>query len=49
MEDYTSDRIQFKDSGSPDARRIKIQLIEGRKKREIAKQKQTKNKGESKV
>ena len=49
MEDYTQDRIEFKDSDSPDARRIKIQLIEGRKKREIAKQKQAKNKGESKV
>ena len=49
MEDYTQDRIEFKDSDSPDARRIKIQLIEGRKKREIAKQKQAKNKSESKV
>lgn len=49
MEDYTQDRIEFKDSDSPDARRIKIQLIEGRKKREIAKQKAAKHKGDSKV
>lgn len=49
MEDYTEDRIEFKDTDSPDARRIKIQLIEGRKKREIAKQKQAKNKKDSKV
>lgn len=49
MEDYTADRIEFKDSDSPDARRIKINLIEGRKKREIAKQKQSKNKKDSKV
>ena len=49
MEDYTQDRIEFKESDSPDARRIKIQLIEGRKKREIAKQKAAKNKGDSKV
>jgi hypothetical protein len=49
MEDYTEDRIEFKEDDSPDARRIKIQLIEGRKKREIAKQKQAKNKKDSKV
>ena len=50
MEDYTEDRIEFKDTDSPDARRIKIQLLEGRKKREIAKKKQAKEKkSDSKV
>ena len=49
MEDYTEDRIEFKDSDSPEARRIKLKLIEGRKKREIAKQKEAKEKGNSKV
>ena len=49
MENYTEDRIEFKDSDSSDARRIKIQLIEGRKKLEIAKQKAARNKSNSKV
>lgn len=49
MEDYTEDRIEFREDDTPDARRIKIQLIEGRKKREIAKQKQAKNKKDGKV
>ena len=49
MEDYTDDRIEFLESDSPDARRIKMQLLEGRKKREIAKKKQAKNGKDSKV
>lgn len=49
MDDYTEDRIEFLDSDSPDARRIKIQLIEGRKKRELAKKKQSKKNKDSKI
>ena len=44
MDEYTEDRIEFKDSDTPEARRIKMKLIEGRKKREIAKQKEAKEK-----
>lgn len=50
MEDYTEDRIEFLEDDSPDVRRIKMDLLEGRKKREQAKKKQSKNsKSDSKI
>ena len=44
MEDYTTDRIEFLDSDTPQVRALKKQMMEGRKKREQAKQKEAKKK-----
>lgn len=50
MDDYTEDRIEFLETDTPDVRRIKMNLLEGRKKREQAKQKQAKSsKGSSSI
>lgn len=43
MEDYTDDRIEFRDDDDPNVKRIKLQMLEGRKKREAAKKKQPKD------
>lgn len=46
MEDYTEDRIEFLESDSPQVRALKIRMLEGRKKREIAKAKEAKKNGQ---
>lgn len=43
MEDYMDDRIEFRDDDDENVRRIKLQMLEGRKKREAAKKKQPKD------
>lgn len=44
MEDFTSERIEFLESDTPQVRALKQQMLEGRKKREQAKQKEAKKK-----
>lgn len=43
MEDFMDDRIEIRDDDDPNVRRIKLQMIEGRKKREAAKKKSQNN------
>lgn len=43
MDDFMDDRIELRDDDDPNVRRIKLQMIEGRKKRDAAKKKNQNN------